>query len=233
MADFFAEGDFKKSLNLADELVFDKQKFNKIKVELSWEGDDLDLCAFLVDANDKICNRLDLVFWGSERRWLTEKTFDDANFNPMKGKVSVWENDAEKGFKNKDKWKERTLPLSLDDSVIGSWDDGGEGECGERMHVLLSEVDTRLYKSIIFAAVVSEKNIAQGMTFSDVKNPYVSIYDAESNKALAEYRLNQDFPGKGSVCFGKLTLDQNDLWKFITMADSYEGGMYYLAREVF
>ena len=71
------------------------------------------------------------------------------------------------------------------------------------------------------------------MTFSDVKNPYVSIYDAESNKVLAEYRLNQDFPGKGSVCFGKLTLDQNDLWKFITMADSYEGGMYYLAREVF
>lgn len=233
MADFFAEGDFKKSLNLADELVFDKQKFNKIKVELSWEGDDLDLCAFLVDADDKICNRLDLVFWGSERRWLTEKTFDDANFNPLNGKVSVWENNAEKDFKNKDKWKERTLPLSLDDSVIGSWDDGGEGECGERMHVLLSEVDTRLYKSIIFAAVVSEKNIAQGMTFSDVKNPYVSIYDAESNKALAEYRLNQDFPGKGSVCFGKLTLDQNDLWKFITMADSYEGGMYYLAREVF
>ena len=150
MADFFAEDDFKKSLNLSDELVFDKQKFSKIKVELSWVGDDLDLCAFLVDAKNKIRDRLDLVFWGSDRRWLTDKPFDHDNFDPMKGKVSVWEGDAEKIFKNKDKWKDRTLPLSLDDSVIGSWDDGGQGECGERMHILLKEVDTRLYKSIIF-----------------------------------------------------------------------------------
>lgn len=233
MADFFEAGDFKKSLKLADELVFDKQKFSKIKVELSWEGDDLDLCAFLVDANNKVHNKLDLVYFGSMRRWLTEKPFDDDNFDPLKGRPSVWENDAEKNFKNDDKWKERTLPLSLDDSVIGSWDDGGNGECGERMHVLLKEVDTRVYKSIIFAAVVSQSDLEDGLTFSDIKNPYVSIYNAETNEILAEYKLNKSFPGKGSVCFGKLTIDKNNLWKFVAMADAYDGGMFYLAKEVF
>lgn len=233
MADFFEAGDFKKNLKLADELVFTKQQFSKIKVELSWEGDDLDLCAFMVDARNKVNNKLDLVYFGSERRWLTTKSFDAPDFDPLDGKVSVWENDAERNFKNDDKWKERTLPLSLDDSVIGSWDDAGNGACGERMHVLLKEVDTRKYKSIVFAAVVAESDLEDGLTFSDVKNPYVCIYDAETNKPLAEYRLNQDFPGKGSVCFGKLTIDSDKRWKFVAMADAYDGGMYYLAKEVF
>lgn len=233
MADFFEAGDFKKSLKLADELVFNKQKFSKIKVELSWEGDDLDLCAFMVDEKGRVKNKLDLVYFRSERRWLTEKSFDDSDFDPLKGKVSVWENDAEKMFKNDDKWKERTLPLSLDDSVIGSWDDEGDGPCAERMHVLLKEVDTRKYKSIVFAAVVAEADIEDGITFSEVKNPYVSIIDAETDEILADYKLNQSFPGKCSVCFGKLTIGADNIWRFVAMADAYDGGMFYLASEVF
>ncbi len=233
MADFFKAGDFKKRLKLADELVFEKQSFSKIKVVLSWEGDDLDLCAFMVDEKNKVWNKLDLVYFGSERRWLTEKPFDDRDFDPLKGKVSVWENDAENIFKNDDKWKERTLPLSLDDAVIGSWDDEGNGPNAERMYILLKEVDTRKYKSIIFAAVVSEADIEDGLTFSDIENPYVSIFNADNNELLAEYKLDQEFPGKCSVCFGKLTIGDDKLWKFVAMADAYDGGMFYLASEVF
>lgn len=233
MADFFKAGDFKKRLNLADELVFDKQRFSKIRVVLSWESDDLDLCAFMVDENNKVWDKLDLVYFGSERRWLTEKPFNDDDFNPLQGRVSVWKEDAEKDFKNDDKWKERTLPLSPDDSVIGSWDDEGDGPCAERMHVLLKEVDTRKYKSIVFAAVISEKDIEDGKTFADIGKPNVSIINAENDEVLAEYKLDQSFPNKCSVCFGRLTIGDDKLWRFVTMADAYDGGMFYLASEIF
>ena len=242
MANIFNAGDFEK-MSVGDMLIFDKPELSNIRVDLTWDGsklDDLDLCAFLLAKDGKIHERVDLVYFRSERRWLTDEPFDSPNFNPLKGKVSTFDRDGN-NYKNFKQWQEATLPLSGDDSVIGSWDDMSEDEgteCGETMHIKLDDVDTRKYTSIIVAAVVSEAAIKGGYTFSDAKNPIVTIADAdnfdeEKPVYLAEYASNQDFPGKCSVCVGKFELGKDQLWHFEAIADAFSGGMAYLAQNVF
>lgn len=240
MANIFNAGDFEK-MGVGDMLIFDKPELSTIRVDLTWDGSklkDLDLCAFLLAKDGKIHEKVDLVYWGSERRWLTEKPFNSPDFNALNGRLSTFDLDG-KNYKNYKQWQEATLPFSIDDSVIGSWDDMSESaECGETYHIKLDDVDTRRYATIIVAAVVAEDAIRDGYTFSDAKNPIVTIADADKfdeNKPvyLAEYALNQDFPGKCSVCVGKFELGKDHYWHFEAIADAYSGGMRYLAQDVF
>jgi stress response protein SCP2 len=234
----FSTDDFDKSISVGDELVFDKPELTKIRIDLTWKGTDLDICAFVLGKDGLIHSKEDLVYFKSQRRWKTEKDFSDDDFNPLKGRVSLWE-DACKYYKNEQKWMKATLPLSLDDAVIGSWDDsdneeGASGECGETMHVLLDEVDTRKYRSIVFAAVVAKDRIEKGETFADAHDPIVSICNAENEEEIAEYKLASTFPGKDAVCFGRMDYDTKTMmWNFIPMGDAYNGGMQYLATEIF
>lgn len=234
----FSAEDFDKSVSIGDQLVFDKQDLKTLRLDLTWKGTDLDICAFLLGEDGLIHDKNDLVYFNSQLRWKTKKEFSDENFNPLEGKLSTWENDRI-NYKNINKWKEATLPISSDGSVIGSWDDmaddeGEEAECGETMHVLLEEVDMRKYSSIVFAAAVAKDRIQAGETFADAHDPVASIYDADTEELLAEYRLAEQFVGKDVVCFGKVVYDeQSTLWSFEPMADAYKGGMMYLATEVF
>ncbi|MDE6562205.1 MAG: TerD family protein [Muribaculaceae bacterium] len=232
----FSEDDFEKRLHVGDELVFDKPNLKKLRIELEWSGTDLDICAFMLGKDGMIHERADLVYFGSDLRWKTEKKFTDKDFNPLKGSFSQWET-ASKHYKNEGKWMEDTLPISCDGAVIGSWDDKtneADEDCGEKMHVLLEEVDTRKYYKIVFAAAVDKAHIAKGETFADAHDPVVTIYNAEDDSEIAEYRLASDFPGKDVVCFGRMEYNsKNKLWTFIPMDESYNGGMQYLAREVY
>lgn len=242
MANIFNAGDFEK-MSVGDMLIFDKPELSNIRVDLTWDGsklDDLDLCAFMLGKDGKIHEKVDLVYFGSERRWLTEKPFNDPDYDPLKGRISTFEKDGN-NYTSFRKWQEATLPLSADNSVLGSWDDMSEDddeECGEIVHIRLEEVDTRMYTTIVVAAAVAEKKIREGYTFSDAKNPIVTIADADNFDEdkpvyLAEYALNQDFPGKCSVCVGKFELGDDHLWHFEALADAYSGGMAYLAQNVF
>lgn len=233
----FSDDDFDKRLNVGDELVFDKPELTKIRIDLTWAGTDLDICALMLGNDGMIHEKVDLIYFNSQLRWKTEKDFNDDNFDPMKGSFSQWPA-ASKDFKNPRKWMEATLPISADGAVIGSWDDmsdeGDDEECGETMHVILDEVDTRKYSSIVFAAVVAKDRIAAGETFADAHDPIVSIYNAETDEDVAEYKLASDFPGKDAVCFGRMDFDSKTmLWNFVPMDDSYNGGMQYLATEVY
>lgn len=234
----FAADDFEKHLSIGDQLVFDKQELKRLRIELVWKGTDLDICAFMLGNDGLIHDKADLVYFNSLLRWKTDKAFDNPDFTPLEGKVSTWAQDGVK-YKNQIKWKDATLPLSSDGSVIGSWDDMADeddedADCGETMHVLLEEVDTRKYSSIVLAAVVAKDRIEKGETFADAHDPVVSIYDADTDKLEAEYKLATQFPGKDAVCFGKMEFDTKAmLWSFIPMADGYKGGMMYLATEVF
>ena len=153
----FSADDFDKHISVGDELVFDKPTLKTVKIDLIWAGTDLDVCAFLLGDDGMIKIKEDLVYFKSQRRWMPEPPISDPEFAPLKGRVSrSWK---EEGFKNPQKWMDATLPLSADDSVIGSWDDmadedGGDDDCGETMHVRLDEVDVSQYSSIVFAAVV-------------------------------------------------------------------------------
>lgn len=234
----FSDVDFDKSISIGDQLVFDKQDLKTLRLDLVWRGTDLDICAFMLGEDNLIHDKADLVYFNSQLRWKTKTDFNDSQFNPLEGDVSTWAKDSV-NFKNQRKWMEATLPISSDGSVIGSWDDMAdddeeEDECGETMHVLLEEVDSRKYASIVFAAAVAKDRIQKGDTFEDAHNPIVNIYDADTDELLAEYELAQQFPGKDVVCFGKAVYDSNTmLWSFEPMADGYTGGMMYLATEVF
>ena len=233
----FSDDDFVKSLSIGDELVFDKPELTKIRIDLTWAGTDLDICAFMLGNDGMIHEKADLVYFMSQLRWKTEKDFNDDDFNPLKGSFSQWPA-ASKDFKNPRKWMEATLPISSDGAVIGSWDDksdsGDDEDCGETMHVNLDEVDTRKYSTIVFAAVVAKDRIAAGETFADAHDPVVTIYNAETDKEVAEYKLASSFPGKDAVCFGRMDFDTNTmLWNFIPMDESYNGGMQYLATEFY
>lgn len=148
----FSSDDFDKSLSIGDELLFDKPELTKLRIDLTWSGTDLDIGAFLLGEDRMMHEKEDLVYFRSKLRWKPEKEFTDPEFNPLKGEFSQWP-DASRSFRNPRKWMEATLPISKDGSVIGSWDDMSDGseednECGETMHIILDEVDTRKYLSI-------------------------------------------------------------------------------------
>ena len=231
MSKLFASDDFAKDIVVGDELVFTKD-IKTLRVDLTWEGTDLDVCAFLLGPDGVMHEKEDLVYYKSARRWLPRLAFDDPNFDPLDGKVSTF---PAPGFKNPLKWREATLPISGDDSVIGSWDDmSNDDACGETMHILLDEVDVAKHKSIVVAAVVGIDRIAEGETFADAKNPIITITNVESGNQLAHYRLDASFPDKCSVCIGKLIYDEYDCsWSFVAMADGYKGGIEFLASDVF
>lgn len=240
----FSDDDFDKRLSIGDELVFDKPEITKLRVDLTWsrssrtnELTDLDVCAFLLDKDGLMSEREDLVYFGSKLRWKPLKAFDDAEFNPLEGEVSKW---PAPGFRNPRKWMEATLPISADGGVIGSWDDkedgddASENEAGEQMHIQLDEIDVFKHHSIILAATVAKEKIAKGETFADAQDPVITIYNAETEEVVAEYKLASQFPGKDAVCFGKLEYNEDTfLWNFIPLAEGYNGGMQFLAREVF
>ena len=234
----FSEDAFDKRLSIGDELSFVKNELRKLRIDLTWAGTDLDVCAFLLDENGLIREKSDLVFYNSQLRWKTRKEFSDPDFNPLDGERSTW---PAPGFRNPRKWMERTLPLSTDGSVIGSWDDMAEDDEDdddkqETLHVLLDDVDVKRYSSIVLAAAVAPDRILRGETFADAHNPVATIYNAQNNEGelIAEYKLAAIAPGKDAVCFGKLEWDQKAfVWKFIPLAEGYNGGMEYLAREVF
>ena len=234
----FSEDDFDKHLHIGDELVFDKPELTKSRIDLTWTGTDLDICALMLGNDGMIHEKVDLVYFNSQLRWKTEKEFNDDNFDPLKGSFSQWP-EASKDFKNPRKWIEATLPISSDGAVIGSWDDKAEDdeddeEKYETMHVILDEVDTRKYTSIVFAAAVAKEHIAKGETFADAHDSTVIIYNAQTDEPIAEYKLANTFPGKDVVCFGRMDFNAKTmLWSFVPMADSYNGGMQHLATEIY
>lgn len=172
-----------------------------IKVLLSWEGEaDLDLAAFMLDKNDSIRVNENLIFYNTERRWKTELEFDDENYNPLNGRVSEWDKCRTEFENNNDKWFFATLPLSLDDSVIGPRDERGkdddknenEEDNKEELYIRLNEIDVNRYRSIAIVASIYPDKDKPGQTFSDVYNPTVHIYDADANQQDIEYLLNND-----------------------------------------
>lgn len=232
----FTDEDFDKHISVGEQLGFNKPELSTIKVDLIWAGTDLDVCAFMLDEEGMMTVKEDLIYFKSQRRWMPEKPFDDPDFDPLKGRVSKsWK---EEGFKNPIKWMEATLPLSADNAVIGSWDDMDDGnesdECGETLHILLNEVDVSQYNTIVMAAAVAKDRIEDGESFADAHDPVVRIYDADKDELMAEYKLADNFPGKDVICFGKMVWDPEEMmWSFEAMADAYNGGMQYLATEIF
>ncbi len=232
----FSDGFFNKKAELNEVVIFDKPDLSKIRVELTWEGTDLDLGALILGEDGTMADPEDVIFYNTERRRKTTVPFlNNPSFKPsdvFEGETLTYD-DVKKAYKNKRLFFKETLPLSADEAVIGSWDDV-TGESGEIIHVLLDEVDTRKYKSIVIIAAVAPAKIKRGETFKDAKEPVLTIYDAEDEEVLAEYRLSESHPNDDCVCVGKLTLGEDGLnWEFEPLSDGYTGGIEYVASEIY
>ena len=103
----FSDADFDKSISIGDQLVFDKQDLKTLRIDLTWVGTDLDICAFLLGEDCLIHDKSDLVYFNSQLRWKTKKEFNDEEFNPLDGRVSTWAQDSA-NYKNQRKWMEAT-----------------------------------------------------------------------------------------------------------------------------
>ena len=123
------------NLNKGERFKLDKSAgLNNLSVILGWKsGADLDASAFLLGEDGVILEDGDFVFYNSDNR---SEAFDRQKFG------------------NKRKWREETVPVSIDGSVVGSSDDLGDDDEGEdaneEMHVDLSKVNSKI-SEIVFA----------------------------------------------------------------------------------
>lgn len=172
----------------------------EIKVKLSWKGDaDLDIAVFMLDSNESLKGKYEnLIYYNTERRWKPELDFNDENYNPLNGKVAEWPACAAEFENSNDKWFFATLPLSMDDSVIGPRDDRGEDgnnqtvENEEELNIRLSKIKVESYRYIAIVASIHQEEGKRPKKFSDIFDPRVNIYDADTNQQDIEYQLNND-----------------------------------------
>ena len=67
----FSDADFDKSISIVDQLVFDKPDLKTLRLDLTWAGTDLDICAFLLGEDGMIHDRADLVYFNSQLALLS------------------------------------------------------------------------------------------------------------------------------------------------------------------
>lgn len=241
---------------------FEKPDFNIVKIRLNWDvasnsDVDLDIAAVLLNRNGNVERYEDLVFFDAgmprrkgfedpetkripkyenidsrkHRRWKTKKPIGAPDFNPLDGEISFLLEEIRHNI-SKDNWKKQTLPISLDNSVIGSWDDLGdnEGEHEEQMYIRFREISEN-YSSIAIVAAVSNKDIRRGKKFGDIYNPVITIIDANDNLEIADFKLNNDHPECDSICVGFVQFNPNNAsWEFKANEKGYTGGMVAVAN---
>lgn len=199
------------NLNKGERFKLDKSAgLNNLSVILGWKsGADLDASAFLLGEDGVILEDGDFVFYNSDNR---SESFDRQKFG------------------NKRKWREETVPVSVDGSVVGSADDLGDDEEGEdaneEMHVDLSKVSSKITE-IVFCVTIYHGD-EEGTTFGNVRDPYISIVNDEDGEELCRYALNEKFKTETAVVAGSLICNEEGEWAFEAQGKGYEGGMQTL-----
>lgn len=199
------------NLNKGERFKLDKSAgLNNLSVILGWKsGADLDASAFLLGEDGVILADGDFVFYNSDNR---SEAFDRQKFG------------------NKRKWREETVPVSMDGSVVGSADDLGDDDEGEdaneEMHVDLSKVNSKITE-IVFCVTIYHGD-EEGTTFGNVRDPYISIVNDEDGEELCRYALNERFKTETAVVAGSLLCNEEGEWSFEAQGKGYEGGMQTL-----
>ena len=193
----------KFSLGNSDEL-------STIQVDLNWKsGADLDASAFLLNDDGVITEDADFVYYKSNFR---SEPYDRTKFGSKKN------------------WRDNTVPISSDGSVVGSADDtgdeeGGSEEAGETMHVDLSKVRPEITE-IVFCVTIYDEG--DKITFKDVREPQIVITNEESGEELCAYNLKEHFSSETAVVAGALVLNEDGEWEFEAIGKGYDGGLQTL-----
>ena len=199
-------------LNKGDRFALDKNSgLSKIQVDLNWKsGADLDATAFLLGEDGVILEDADFVYYKSNFR---SEEYDR----------------AKDGSKNN--WRNETVPMSFDGSVLGSSDDLGDGdddggeEAGETMHVDLDKVRPAI-SEIVFCVTIYDEEGKQ--SFKDVRDPQIVITNEESGEEICRYNLKERFSTETAVVAGALVLNEVGDWEFEAVGKGYDGGLQTL-----
>jgi stress response protein SCP2 len=193
----------KFSLGKGDEL-------SAIQVDLNWKsGADLDASAFLLNDDGVITEDADFVYYKSNSR---SEAYDRTKYGSKKN------------------WRENTVPISFDGSVVGSHDDlgdevDGSEDAGETMHVDLSKVRPEITEIVFCVTIYDEENIT---TFKNVRDPQIVITNEDTGEELCKYNLKEHFSSETAVVAGALVLTEDGDWEFEAIGKGYDGGLQTL-----
>lgn len=186
-----------QKLNGGDRFSLSKSLgLDKIRVELTWKGADLDTQAWLLNEDALIVNDEAFVFYNSENR---NEPFDREKFG------------------NKKNYFASTRPMSADGAVLGAKDEKVGGI--EILNICLSKIAPNVHEVAISATVHG------GDTFGAVSDAKITIIDEESGEELCYYALSNDYKCDDAVVVGGFTLNEDGEWEFEAKGAGYNGGL--------
>lgn len=201
----------KFELKTGDKFALGKNsELSSIQVDLNWNaGADLDAVAFLLNEDGVFTEDADFVFYNSNHR---SEPYDLKKFGSKKN------------------WRNNTVPMSFDGSVLGSADDLGDGddagdEAGETMHVDLSKTRPEV-REIVFCVTIYDEDGKS--TFKNVQDPQIVITNEETGEELCAYNLKEKFATETAVVAGSLMLNEDGEWEFVAVGKGYDGGLQTL-----
>ena len=177
-------------------------ELDNIRVELRFQGEDLDVQAWLLNEDGLIVNDAAFVFYNSENR---TEAWDKAKFG------------------NKKRYLAETRPMSADGAVLGAKDEIEGGI--ETLNICLSKIAPEVNEVAISATVYQE-----GKTFGDVSFAKVLVIDEDSDETLCEYELSNDYSKETACVAARLILNDDGEWEFLADGKAYDGGLQTLVE---
>lgn len=182
---------FKKSFGL-----------DNIRVELRFQGEDLDIQAWLLNEDGIIVNDAGFVFYNSENR---TEPWDKAKFG------------------NKKRYQAETRPMSADGAVLGAKDELEGGI--ETVNIELSKLAPEVQEIAVSTTVY-----APDKTFGDVDFAKIIVIDEDSDEALCEYELSTDYAHETACVAARFILNDDGEWEFEADGKAYDGGLETLVE---
>jgi len=107
--------------------------------------------------------------------------------------------------------------LHTGDNLTGD----GDGD-DEEIIVDLSKVDLKV-QSIVFTVTIHEA-LERGQNFGQITNSYIRILDANTNKEILKYELDEDYSTETAINFGEL-YKKGDEWRFKAVGNGFNNGL--------
>lgn len=142
-----------------------------------------DAIAFLLDSNGRIASWQDVVFYNNSKH--------------VSGCV-----------------------IHQDYDLTGDGDGDGDGDCfcycygygdDEQIMVDLSRLPAQYERIVILASIYKASELKQH--FGMIRNAFIRLVDADTNKELCIYNLSENYQGMTAMVFGEVYRDNGE-WKF-------------------
>ena len=115
--------------------------------------------------------------------------------------------------------------LKSPDDAVEHFGDSRTGEGSgddEAIEVNLTKVDPSI-EEIIFVVTIHEAS-ERGQNFGQVRNSFIRIYDAATEKEILKYELDESFSTETAIEFGRLYKKNGD-WRFQAVGQGYNAGL--------